>query len=113
MDRKVANGGLVLPDQVGMVVLGHVGEHPMEMKQGLAIKPLYERGHYCKVCGRVTLHRYLGPQLDKNLEVALHLWNCTECRATISLDSPEEVARRCFQLATRRMRQRREARRYG
>ena len=79
----------------------------------VAIKPLYERGHYCKVCKRVTIHRYLGPQRDKSGEVALHLWNCTDCGATVSLDSPEDVALRCFRRETRRMRQRRSKRRYG
>jgi len=79
----------------------------------LRIKPLYEREHFCKVCGRVTIHKYIGPQLDKNLEVALHLWNCTECKAMISLDAPEDMALRCFRRETRRTRQRRAARRYG
>jgi len=79
----------------------------------LAIKPLYKIGHFCQVCGRATIHEYLGPQLDKNLEVALYLWNCTECQATISLDSPEKVALRCFRRETRRTRQRRASRRHG
>lgn len=79
----------------------------------VAVTPLYERGHFCKVCNRVTIHRYLGPQLDENLEVAFHLWNCTECGASVSLDSPEEFAQRCFKRETRRMRQRRSKRRYG
>jgi len=77
------------------------------------IKALYERGHYCKVCGRVTTHRYIGPQRDRDGEIAFHLWNCTECEATVSLDSPEEFAKRCFRRETRRMSQRRAKRRYG
>lgn len=77
------------------------------------IKPVYERGHYCKVCKRVTIHRYIVPQRDRNERIALHLWNCTECEATVSLDSPDQVGRRCFRRETRRMRQRRQARRYG
>lgn len=77
------------------------------------MKPLFERGHYCKICGRVTTHRYLGPQRDGDGQVALHLWNCVNCGATVSLDSPEDFAKRCFRIHTRRMRQRRAARRYG
>ena len=79
----------------------------------VAIKPVYERGHYCKVCKGVTIHRYLGPQRHRNGEVAFHLWNCTECGATVALDSPEQVGRRSFRRETRRMRQRRSKRRYG
>lgn len=79
----------------------------------MAPAPLYEYGHFCRICKRVTVHRYIGPVRDRNGEVALHLWDCTECGDTMSLDSPEEVGRRCFQLAIRRMRQRRAARRYG
>jgi len=78
----------------------------------IALKPLLERGHYCKVCGRVTTHSYLGPQRDGDGQIALHLWNC-ECGATVSLDSAEEVALRCFKRETRRMRQRRAKRRHG
>lgn len=79
----------------------------------VTVKSLYERGHYCKVCKRVTLHRYLGPQRDKSGEGALHLWNCSECKATVSLDSREEFDKRCFRREARRMRQRRSKRRYG
>ncbi len=85
----------------------------MTAKRGLAIKPYYRRGHFCKVCERETIHRYLGPQRDGDGEIALHFWDCGECGATVSLDSPEAVARRCFLRETRRMRQRRDARRYG
>lgn len=78
-----------------------------------AVKPLYERGHYCKVYTRVTIHRYIGPQRDGDGEAALHFWNCNRCNATVSLDSPEEFAKKCFHRETRRMRQRRVARRWG
>lgn len=88
----------------------------------LAIKPVYERGHLCGVCGRVTTHYYLGPQReegghgsqeDREGKIAFHLWNCSECETTVVLDAPEKVDRRCFHRETRRMRQRRVARRYG
>jgi len=79
----------------------------------VAIKPLYERGHLCQVCGRQTIHRYLGPQRDENGEILFHLWNCGEFGATVRLDSPEEFAERCFRIQTRRMRRRRGARTYG
>lgn len=79
----------------------------------IAVKPVYERGHHCRVCGGVTLHHYLGPQRDGDGRIALHFWDCSECGATVSLDSPEEVALRCFRREIRRMRQRRRARRYG
>lgn len=78
-----------------------------------AVKPLFERGHWCKVCERETIHHYRGPQRDSNGKIALHFWDCSKCGATASLDSPEEVARRCFRRETRRMRQRRRARRHG
>jgi len=73
----------------------------------VTLRPLYERGHFCRVCDRVTIHHHIGPQRDRNGEVALHLWNCSECNATVSLDSPEDFAERCFRIHTRRMRDRR------
>lgn len=76
----------------------------------LAIKPLYERGHHCKVCGQITVHDYLGPQLNLEGEIVFHYWNCRGCGASISLDSPEEFGLHCFRRETRRMRQRRSAR---
>lgn len=79
----------------------------------VVVKPLYERGNYCGVCQQVTIHRHIGPQHHKNGGTAFHLWDCTECGATVSLDSPEKVALRCFRTETRRMKQRRVKRRYG
>lgn len=31
----------------------------------VGVKPLYERGHFCKVCQRVTIHHYVGPHRAK------------------------------------------------
>lgn len=115
LDGKVVGRSFIHCNQVGVVVLGSLGERGMQVatKKELAIRPLYEYGHYCKVCKRVTLHRYVGPQRDRNGKVVLHLWNCQECDDTISMESPEECAKRWFRNQTRRMRQRRSKRRYG
>jgi len=78
----------------------------------VTIRPLCERGHFCRVCGRVTIHHHVGPHRERDVSVASHLWNCSECEATVALDSPEDFALRCFRRETRRMRQRRAARRY-
>ena len=77
------------------------------------VKPVYEWGIDCKVCQRMTVHRYLGPQLDDKGEIALHLWTCSICRDTVAGESPEECGNRAFKLETRRMRQRRAKRRWG
>ena len=78
----------------------------------VTIIPLYERGLFCQVCGRVTIHHHIGPQRERDVSVAFRLWDCSECEATVALDSPEDVGLRCFRRETRRMRQRRAARRY-
>jgi len=62
----------------------------------VTIKPLHDRGHFCPVCDRVTIHHHIGPQPKRDGNVASHLWNCSECEATVALDSPEDVALRCF-----------------
>jgi len=49
---------------------------------------------------------------ERDVSVAFHLWNCSECEATAALDSPEDVGLRCFRRETGRTRQRRAARRY-
>ena len=77
------------------------------------IKPIFEWGIDCRVCRRMTIHIYLGPQLDDEGGVALHLWTCAVCGDTVAWISPEECGRRAFKIETRRMRQRRSKRRYG
>jgi len=77
------------------------------------VKPIYEWGIFCRVCQRMTVHRYLDPQLDDKGEIALHLWTCAVCGDTASGESPEECGNRAFKLETRRMRQRRAKRRWG
>ena len=77
------------------------------------IKPIFEWGIDCKVCQRMTVHRYLGPQLDDKGEIALHLWTCAVCGDAVVWISPEQCGVKAFHLETRRMRQRRAKRRYG
>lgn len=44
---------------------------------------------YCRCCGRVTRHRYIGVQ--RMPSEMLHLWNCTEDEATSTGPRPEGV----------------------
>lgn len=77
------------------------------------IKSIFEWGIACKVCQVMTIHRYIGVQLDDEGGVALFLWGCAVCGDAVAWESPEECGRKAFRLETRRMRDRRSKRRWG
>lgn len=46
--------------------------------------------HYCAVCKRMTLWRFIGYQRDLNGSIAFALWNCERCGASKSLGLPDK-----------------------